>query len=833
MKTKRELFPSDCTGMCQGRPKDDFSLLEMTMHNGVFLALCAAIMALAPCARAGDAAPWWHRYTTVATDPEFKSLEDIRTVNADCWRAAGWFGGWYGFWFADMLEKQTNVPDRWNRVIQAGSRPMMYYDAGEVGDFVTLIDEEKKTLLLDGWHWEKWTGQKGTVRWFGLDAFMNNVSWAPYPTAKSHGLPAFTYPDGRGIPEGKLYEVLAVRDLKNQWSLSLRFTNPDITDELAQKTGLAQATQRQVSDPNVQQGSGWVIGRLTSEDHANPQLLEYQCRELEFAIKRFRPGGVHIDNFGDSDIWQVNQSSFGLWSIYTYRTFLKRHFTPEQLDALGVKDADTFDIREYIATAYGEQKRSENDRLRDPRWLDDVLFRSHLINKTELSLQYWQGIYRSGKRAMEQAGLNNPIFGNTIPLLPGGGFMKGICDIAHFEWKTKGAFTAMPEMGLPPKARIAYVSRLGQKVSNVSYCWPSLYVPKRYSGQAYENLHKVLAFDCLANRGIMDYHNWYLDSYSPGTDQSAGYINTFIRAVAPELSGREYRADIGLVYCPWSNVASIDAMGLRPAMFLNEYKGWCDYLGNTHAQWDIILSQDMSLEALRRYKVVVLPSMLVLTDAQAAVLDQYLKAGGRVVATGETGTFFGPDGYLVHRPASLLDRFAGRPGLLRTTEKPGKAYFESGWKDAAGLRRLMEACGLTPSLSTNAPEEVGVNASILERDGASLLTIDLNNYAYDLATDAVTPTKPCTVSVGLPKALLGGSLEVVCADPEKQGGGVWQALPAGAWQVEAGGRTLRIEIPSFKFFLTIAVKIKLSSPSVSQNDALRVDQPRSTSPRTG
>ncbi len=127
----------------------------------------------------GEDTSWWHNYTTVATDPEFKSLDELKEINAECWRASGWFGGWYGWWFGDMLEFSTDVTERWQKVIDAGSRPMMYYDAGEVGDFVTMIDEDAKNLLLHGWYWHDWDGQKGSVRWFSLDSFMNKVPWAP------------------------------------------------------------------------------------------------------------------------------------------------------------------------------------------------------------------------------------------------------------------------------------------------------------------------------------------------------------------------------------------------------------------------------------------------------------------------------------------------------------------------------------------------------------------------------------------------------------------------------------------------------------------------------
>jgi len=752
---------------------------------------------------------WWHQYTTVATDPERKTLDQIRRINADTWRAAGWYGGWYGFWFADMLEKHTDVPARWDRVIQSGSRPMMYYDAGEVGDFVTLVDDARRQLVLDGWHWEKWSGQAGTVRWYGLDAFMSDPAWAPYATAQHYGLPPFSYPDGRDIAPGDLYSVLTTRDLSNQWSF-MSFTNPAILDAQARDSGLAAVSSKQQMGPEVQQGSGWVIGRLVSQDHTNPQLREFQRREIDFTIRRFKPWGVHVDNFGDTDVWQVGQS-FGLWTVHTYRDFLKRRFSREQLAALGVADVDTFDIREYVATAYAQEGLPESKRLRDSRWLDDVLFRSHVINKIERSREFWQEIYYAGRKAMQETGIEGPIFGNTIPLLPGGGFMKGICDIAHFEWKTVGAFPAMPEMGLPPRARIAYMSRLGQKIGNVSYCWPSLYVPKAYSGPGHENLHKVLAFDCLANRGILDYNHWYLDSYSPGTDESAGYLNTFIRSVAPALSGREYRADVGLVYCPWSNVASIDAFGLRPEMFLNEYKGWCDFLGNVHAQWDVLLSQDLSLAHLRRFKVVVLPSVLVLTEPQVAVLKQYLATGGRVVATGETGVFFGPDGFLVHRPASLLESLAGRNGMAITPARPGVDYLASGWENASELKRLLKAALPEPSLVTDAPETVGVNSSVLGEGENLQLTVDLNNYACDPETDNLVTAAACEVALELPQELRGRRLEIVYADPERQDGMVWQAFPADAWRTDERGETLHLTVPSFRYYVVVSVRARAAN----------------------
>lgn len=766
--------------------------------RGIQILLCVGLFSFSGYS---EDTSWWHNYTTVATDPEFKSFEEVKEINAECWRASGWFGGWYGYWFADMLKQTSDVPERWQKVIDAGSRPMMYYDAGEVGDFVTMIDEDAKSLLLHGWYWDKWDGQEGTPHWFGLEAFMNNPSWAPFPTADEYDLPAFTYPDGQPIPEGEIYGVMARRDLNNSWRF-MNFTNPDISDELAERTGLAAFSEKQKRPPEVQQGSGWVIGRLISQEHANPQLLEFQCRELAWTIKSFKPWGVHIDNFAATDIWFLN-SSFGLWSEYTFRDFLKQHFSVKELINLGVKNVETFSIREYLADIYGGEGITEQTRRADPRWYENVLFRAYQIHKTEKGIHYWTEIYNSGKQAMAEAGIDGPIYGNAMPLLPGGGFMNGICDIACFEWQSKGAYPGMPELGFPPEGRVAYVSRLGQKISNVSYCWPSVYVPIQYKGEDYENLHKVLAFDCLANRGILDFNHWYLDKYSPGSIKSARYMNDFIQSVADSLSGREYLADIALIYCPWSNVASLGGQNYKPEMFLDEYKGWSDFLGNAHLQWDVLLSQDMTLETLRKYKMLVLPSMLVLTEKQVDLFKRYLKKGGRIISTGETGAFTGPEEFLVRREdGKLIESLKKRKGFVHTTEKLGVLYYRSGYTKAGGLHALVSASGLEPSLGTTAPQSMGVNASILVHEGETSVSIDLNNYAYDLETDAVTPTDPCTVWLSLPAALQGKTLSVSYADPEESNDAVWKPVSDDVWRLDEAGEKLFLDVPSLQLFRT-------------------------------
>ena len=79
----------------------------------------------------------------------------------------------------------------------------------------------------------------------------------------------------------------------------------------------------------------------------------------------------------------------------------------------------------------------------------------------------------------------------------------------------------MRPMGLPPDGRAGYVTRLGAAISDAPCCWPSIYVDKDHAGAGHENLHQVMAMDCLVNRGLLDFGHAYLDGYSPGTPRIA------------------------------------------------------------------------------------------------------------------------------------------------------------------------------------------------------------------------------------------------------------------------------------------------------------------------
>lgn len=784
-----------------------------TRHPQTIKQLCRLVCSVSLGLAAGqaDSEPWWHTCTPFVT--AHGNLAEITGIHGGVIRGVGYYGGWYGFWYLDAQEQFGWAGKTWSEAGRSGMKRILYYDLGEVGDYAGFFNTDGE-MKYNGWTLPQWKGGEPlTARWFGIEAFMRDVPWAPYPTARAYSLPPFTTPDGQ--PADDIYSVLTRRGLDGEWKYDYS-SNPNVTDALAEQSGLAGISGKQQSQADTQGKTGWQTVRLVDVDYANPQLREYCCREIERIIPKVRPDGIHADNYGDANLGFANLGAFGLWSVATFRDFLKHNVPPEELPRMGISDPSTFDIAAYV--------RSKNRKVRSPEWTTDPVWLCYLIHLADASQSYHRAFYAAAKKSAHKANLDCAVFGNTIPLPHGGSLMKGACDVDHFEWSTVHGWWGMKPMGLPPKGRLGYVARLGAAISDAPFCWPSLYVEKNKSGKGHENLHKTLAFDGLANRGILDYGNWFLDGYSPGTAESAKFINRFVQANASVLGSRRYLADIAVVHSAWSEIASNTVCNPVLEMFADEYAGWCQFLGDTHRQWDVVLQQDLTAENLTRFPIVVLPSVMVLTDAQAGELRRYVESGGRLVATGLSGTRYDREDFLAVRPTNVLAGLTGLPNVRVITEKPGVAYWrKDADKEAAGqMAALLDWPAFRPRLETNAPAVVGVNLNIATGKSPDLLTLDLNNCDIDAESDTLHPAPPCETKIILPDNWKNRPLRISFATPEMSDAEAPVALAEDRFSIDAASGILHVNTPPFSTYLLLSIR----RPPIQDTENGQPENPR-------
>ena len=74
-----------------------------------------------------------------------------------------------------------------------------------------------------------------------------------------------------------------------------------------------------------------------------------------------------------------------------------------------------------------------------------------------------------------------------------------------------------------------------------------------------------------------------------------------------------------------------------PARWMQSFLGAHKALVYEHVPWGVVLDENVSLEQLRQFPVVVLCDAGILSDAEVGLLREYVEAGGGLVATGRTG----------------------------------------------------------------------------------------------------------------------------------------------------------------------------------------------------
>lgn len=89
-------------------------------------------------------------------------------------------------------------------------------------------------------------------------------------------------------------------------------------------------------------------------------------------------------------------------------------------------------------------------------------------------------------------------------------------------------------------------------------------------------------------------------------------------------------AGVALI-CPWETY-----WNKGEQHFPAEYYGWYYLLTQQHYLFDCIRANALERLSLEKYHTVILPDIQNLSDACAAMLDDFAQAGGTVIATGET-----------------------------------------------------------------------------------------------------------------------------------------------------------------------------------------------------
>jgi hypothetical protein len=208
--------------------------------------------------------------------------------------------------------------------------------------------------------------------------------------------------------------------------------------------------------------------------------------------------------------------------------------------------------------------------------------------------------------------------------------------------------------------------------------------------------------------------------------------------------------------------------------------GWETALGELHTQYRTIPEWKLTSGTLKSLRVLVIPHAEVLDKSDVnGVIEPWVKAGGLLIVTGNSGARKGEAGNFAVDPGGLA--LAGLTGVASMDSAParqvqsigagkvlyirdnlGMNYYNDSTAsqrstDLVPFKQAMEdlLAGQAPLALTsqNAPGTVGL--TVYEDASNRRLFIDANNVNVDLASDAIQPTPAFQFQVKLPGWLKG------------------------------------------------------------------------------
>jgi hypothetical protein len=98
--------------------------------------------------------------------------------------------------------------------------------------------------------------------------------------------------------------------------------------------------------------------------------------------------------------------------------------------------------------------------------------------------------------------------------------------------------------------------------------------------------------------------------------------------------GHEPIAEVGIYFSSRTR----DWLGReQPADYFQSFQGAHKALVYEHVPWGILLDENVTLEGLRRFPVVLLPNAAILSDREISLLRAYVDGGGNLILTGFSG----------------------------------------------------------------------------------------------------------------------------------------------------------------------------------------------------
>ena len=486
---------------------------------------------------------------------------------------------------------------------------------------------------------------------------------------------------------------------------------------------------------------------------------EYRLEIAKRTIDWGGAGDIALDEWlGDFSAMQ-HDGCFNKYSMEGFREYLKQKYTAEELQGLGIDDINTFDYGDFIREEHLSDYR--NNRWAVPLWMD---FKDYHM---KFALQVQSDLISELRKYTRAQGKEIHFAANTPELMPDQLPIQSEVDY----------FSAEIAFDFPPEGRMIPYYKVGTSMKTPLFSLPKCHhapTVELMTRPDLDQLWKIYTAEAYSAQGFVHvpykYHLFWIDEPSFVTadlEELRPYYN-FISSNEQFYNNLKSTSRIAVLF-PHSSLRWSDP-------FRQSFYGTNNLLLDTHFQYDVIFAGDdnwivdeLSLEELNRYQVVVLPDTRNLTDNQVDLLLSYLDSGGRVISFGDIGTR--------NENNERVDREKLQHLLVEGTQKHGDGWFvymdgnpgSDNYNErpdptrkefARALRELIH-----PNILTNADENVAMQKYWNSETGANV--IHLVNYNYDLDKQRIHTQRDIELEVILNEQLQGKELKVYYASPDQ------------------------------------------------------------------
>ena len=744
-----------------------------------------------------SASPWWDDYPLIV-QASF-SLPVTLSYNGTVgfpWTQVDPSWGIYG---QRLLQNASLMSSFHN----AGIRTMSYFETfGQSTLYIFELDTKGQLDYTPSkanfWNWQIYGG--GPIRWVGPQNYFDNEDFTGIWNRNHprYGGRAMTYPDGT-VATGYLNKFPGIGGDPTTDPRNSRVLDAGASKSILGDLTVDIAYQETVNaiDPETGKPKGPLDGLIkinvngqdkytghfdVSKDTACPFWIDLQYASTLYAADQGLDS-IWTDNYGtwDNFNYWTTRVAFGDWSVAKFRDHLKTNFTSAQLTAMGVADVDTFDIltslRNQCKAWGGVDTNVDHPRWSDPRWVDHPLWRAYKIFKRQIGTQALKNFYDATKQAAALSGKPDFLVAGNGPPFYDLGWARGDLDLVSTEtWPDWHMANGTRGIMLPPRGRYAPMYRMAREHAKSRLVNVWFYLQHAYSQyQKKPGIANVLYYEMLASNALP--MHFPSNPLFPGAMMTNAAFFQFVKDTKAILGKRVPVEDIGIYYST-SSMLALMAPGGFPNMDRQPHTfglyGWGTVLSELHTQCRPIPEWKLSPESLAPLRLLVIPDADVFDPADVSnILEPWVRAGGRLIVTGNSGYRQGESGNFEPNVAGLslapltgVSSLAGAPArqmrqvgagqvlylrdnigmtfYLADSQRPSlRAPFKTALTDImAGQSPLV----LTPDPSM--PETVGL--TLYEDASAKRFFIDVNNVNIDLPSDTITATPPLKFTVRLP-----------------------------------------------------------------------------------